>query len=1006
MATASTFPSEHQFALVTFTSPKFCSSCNRFIWGLAKQGVQCRTCFTCLHRDCISKLSKEEQICSTNKKDSNQKRSKKRTMQKASTTQAIPLPIIKDNVATFNQPEINIETQSNYNSKKLNDPVISSSSMVFNNSTKNQININSSIKTNTPLIGGFSGSFSIGNNKLVSVTLNNNSTNPAPTPIAHTFQSHTFFKPTWCNFCEKFLYGLSKQGYACTNCSYVAHKDCRSKVLFNCPLKQTNWVKLDSKTKEKQEKQNPVEIKTQTNNETSTQNYLQVQQTQKIQQSPTNSSSEINLQKMNTTSLTNYSIVLNIPTKPKSEPKKTLEVLNDPLNNEQIFQELLPPAKIEDFYIIEKQIGQGGFATVFKVSDKKTGVNYALKRCSRHPIDQDSIDPTVSLQREVSLMLQIDHPNVIKCFKAFSDPQYYYIVLELLPLAEELFDRIEDNRGFSEEHAQKIVKQLLDALDYLHQKGIAHRDLKPENILCTGDDQNLDVRIIDFGFAKSFATDTLGTSLGSPGYCAPEVLDESSYDEKADVWSMGVIIFVMLSGYPPFFADSIGELFSKIQTCDYSFDNPIWDTVSESAKDLIRKMLVLYPKERYSSKQCCEHQWLNEPVKSKNLVKIKSQVKPKKEKKIMIEFKKNFEQFFELGDEITSANITITHSAVYKNDNSSTIVKVVSKKSEDNECFPIDRERLDREVSIMQKMSHPNLASLIDCYEDEMSIFVVLQGFEFPQTLKDFVLVYDNFPESTAILITNSLLSVLEYLHSNGIAHRDLTPQNIIVLGTQNFPDVKLTGFDTSKIFVEGDYSKLILTSGYSAPEFLDDLPYNKSIDLWSLGCVVYYMFAQVDPFLADDQEELFQMIREANYEFDEDYFNIVSQDAKDFISNLMIPSPSKRWALKQCLTSKWIQRLQASCVCLKKFKKLFIKEQNIQNELKELWKKHNEQLGLIEFESATQIFEQLLMKYLFDLKIIEDYKESLSFICQQILNDVVEENQVNFISFNDYLLQ
>jgi len=155
---------------------------------------------------------------------------------------------------------------------------------------------------------------------------------------------------------------------------------------------------------------------------------------------------------------------------------------------------------------------------------------------------------------------------------------------------------------------------------YLHSKNIAHRDLKPENLLCSGTGANEIVKIADFGLSKLFSGDEeLTTSCGTPGYVAPEVLMSESYDKSVDMWGIGIITYILLAGYPPFYGDNDTQLFEKIMSADYDFDDECWDDVSELAKDFIRHLLVKNPDERFTAEQALEHLWITSTVPDKSL---------------------------------------------------------------------------------------------------------------------------------------------------------------------------------------------------------------------------------------------------------------------------------------------------------------------------------------------------------------------------------------------------
>lgn len=271
---------------------------------------------------------------------------------------------------------------------------------------------------------------------------------------------------------------------------------------------------------------------------------------------------------------------------------------------------------IEDFYELGKEIGRGGFSVVIECTEKKTGEKYAIKCIKKTMVEGDDIK---LLRREIAIMKGVSHPNILKLYEVFEDEDEFFLVMELVE-GKELFDKIVDKGQYSEADAAHIVRQIVSAVDYLHANGIAHRDLKPENLLSAGSDGNEIIKIADFGFSKNFGEEKLMTSCGSPGYVAPEVLTSESYDKSVDMWSVGVIIYILLCGYPPFYADNAPALFKKIMDVKYDFEDPSWDDVSADAKDLIRHLLVKEPSERYTAKQCLENRW----VQGKNLSTTKS----------------------------------------------------------------------------------------------------------------------------------------------------------------------------------------------------------------------------------------------------------------------------------------------------------------------------------------------------------------------------------------------
>jgi serine/threonine protein kinase len=186
----------------------------------------------------------------------------------------------------------------------------------------------------------------------------------------------------------------------------------------------------------------------------------------------------------------------------------------------------------------------------------------------------------------------------------------YYLVMERMS-GGELFDRIVAKAYYNEKEARDTCKIVLEAVCYCHDERVAHRDLKPENLLLVSEEDDSAVKIADFGFAKRVAEpNSLTTQCGTPGYVAPEILEGTPYDERADMWSVGVILYILLGGYPPFIESTQRDLFRKIRKGDYEFHEEYWGTVSIEAKDLIRSLLKVDCCARLTAKEALRNQWI------------------------------------------------------------------------------------------------------------------------------------------------------------------------------------------------------------------------------------------------------------------------------------------------------------------------------------------------------------------------------------------------------------
>lgn len=271
---------------------------------------------------------------------------------------------------------------------------------------------------------------------------------------------------------------------------------------------------------------------------------------------------------------------------------------------------------ITEVYEFGKQLGSGAFSIVREGTDKKTKTKVAIKIIQKTTVAGEDIK---LLRREVANLKTLQHPNIMKLFDVYESTNEFYLVMELIE-GSELFDKIVDRGQYSEKDASHITKQFISAIEYLHGRGIAHRDLKPENLMSIGTGANEVIKVADFGLSKNFGDEKMKTSCGSPGYVAPEVLEQETYDNAVDMWSIGVIVYILLVGYPPFYADNDPLLFKKIMAVDYEFGEG-WDSVSEQAKDFIRHLLVKDPQKRLTATQALEHPWIkgNDVLSSKQL---------------------------------------------------------------------------------------------------------------------------------------------------------------------------------------------------------------------------------------------------------------------------------------------------------------------------------------------------------------------------------------------------
>ncbi|XP_076902493.1 calcium-dependent protein kinase 26-like [Bidens hawaiensis] len=264
---------------------------------------------------------------------------------------------------------------------------------------------------------------------------------------------------------------------------------------------------------------------------------------------------------------------------------------------------------LKDFYMLGKKLGNGQFGTTYLCVEKTTSKQFACKSIAKRKLLTD--DDIVDVKREIEIMHHLSgHPNVVSIEGAYEDSVSVYLVMELCA-GGELFDRIIDKSYYSERKAADLAKTIVSVIEGCHSLGVMHRDLKPENFLFVDEDEDSVMKIIDFGLSSFFKPGQVFTDVvGSPYYVAPEVLLKY-YGPEADIWSVGVIIYVLLCGVPPFYADTEEDIFEEVLHGKLDFSIDPWPNISEGAKDLVKKMLVRDRKKRITAHEILCHPWIS-----------------------------------------------------------------------------------------------------------------------------------------------------------------------------------------------------------------------------------------------------------------------------------------------------------------------------------------------------------------------------------------------------------
>ncbi|CAM5120757.1 unnamed protein product [Eretmochelys imbricata] len=272
-------------------------------------------------------------------------------------------------------------------------------------------------------------------------------------------------------------------------------------------------------------------------------------------------------------------------------------------------------AAIQQIYYFGRKLGQGSFGVVIEVTHKETGKKWAIKKVNREKAGSSAVK---LLEREVSILKRVNHEHIIHLEEVFETPKRMFLVMELCEDGE-LKEILHRKGQFTENETRHIIQSLASAIVYLHKKDIVHRDLKLENILVKSsetDEENemkLNIKVTDFGLAvqKAGGSESMFQSTcGTPTYMAPEVISAHDYSQQCDVWSIGVIMYMLLCGDPPFIASSEENLFELIKKGELHFNNPIWQTVSEAAKHVLQLLLRVDPAHRITANELLDNLWI------------------------------------------------------------------------------------------------------------------------------------------------------------------------------------------------------------------------------------------------------------------------------------------------------------------------------------------------------------------------------------------------------------
>ncbi|VVC36355.1 Hypothetical protein CINCED_3A012877 [Cinara cedri] len=264
--------------------------------------------------------------------------------------------------------------------------------------------------------------------------------------------------------------------------------------------------------------------------------------------------------------------------------------------------------RFSDNYDLKEELGKGAFSVVRKCVQKPTGMEFAAKIINTKKLSARDFQ---KLEREARICRKLQHPNIVRLHDSIQEELFHYLVFDLVT-GGELFEDIVAREFYSEADASHCIQQILESVNHCHTNGVVHRDLKPENLLLASKVKGAAVKLADFGLAIEVQGDQQAWFgfAGTPGYLSPEVLKKEPYGKPVDIWACGVILYILLVGYPPFWDEDQHRLYAQIKAGAYDYPSPEWDTVTPDAKNLINQMLTVNPAKRVTASDALKHPWI------------------------------------------------------------------------------------------------------------------------------------------------------------------------------------------------------------------------------------------------------------------------------------------------------------------------------------------------------------------------------------------------------------
>uniref|UniRef100_H2Y4V0 non-specific serine/threonine protein kinase n=1 Tax=Ciona savignyi TaxID=51511 RepID=H2Y4V0_CIOSA len=572
-----------------------------------------------------------------------------------------------------------------------------------------------------------------------------------------------------------------------------------------------------------------------------------------------------------------------------------------------------------------KVLGQGSFGKVFlvrKIVGNDRGQLYAMKVLKKAKL---KVRDRVRTKMERNILVDVNHPFIVKVYYAFQTDGNLYMVLAYLR-GGDLFTRLSKELMFTEDDVKIYLAELALSLDHLHSLGIIYRDLKPENILLDVDGH---IALTDFGLSKESTegSEKAYSFCGTVEYMAPEVVNRRGHDQSADWWSFGVLMYEMLTGQLPFQGRDRKDTMTQILKAKLGMPQflsqeaqryNMFDIDPPFKPSVTRAEDAAYFDSEFTSRTPRDSPGVPASAAAQQLFRGFSFVAPIIEEEAHVgapqdEFMtsqlnqspKKFHDEYEEKEEIGIGSYSVCKRCIHKGTKKEYAVKIIFKNKRDCE----------EEVHILLRYGqHPNIITLKDVFDDGQHVFLVTELMKGGELL-DKILRQKFFTEKEASAVLKTVTKVVVYMHKNGVVHRDLKPSNILYADETGNPDsLRVCDFGFAKQ-LRHDNGLLMTpcyTANFVAPEVLKKKGYDEACDIWSLGVLLYTMLAGYTPFANgpdDTPTDILKRIETGKFNMSGGNWKSVSDIAKDLVRRMLHVDPNRRLSAPQVLMHPFIAR-------------------------------------------------------------------------------------------------